>query len=106
MSGALLVSRYTECFPFFKTFFEELGYTDVHTTEKEKDALNMLINEINPRYVFVDSNFYCFATPCNGTVCTVISENIFCCSYLIKPFPRYFGDVVYFSWDKILYKTD
>jgi DNA-binding NarL/FixJ family response regulator len=61
--GTLLVSRYTSLLPFYKTYFEALGYTDVHVTDKEKDGLNMLINEIKPRYVFIDSCFYSFATP-------------------------------------------
>ena len=61
--GALLVSRYTHWFPFFITLFEELGYSDVHVTDKEKDALNMLINEVNPQYLFIDSMFYSCATP-------------------------------------------
>ena len=65
MSGAtLLVSRFTHLFPFYKSCFEAWGFSDVYTTGKEKDGLNMLINEINPRYVFIDSCFYSFATPC------------------------------------------
>jgi len=61
--GALLVSRYTNWFPFFITIFEELGYSDVHVTDKGKDALNMLINEVNHQYLFINSMFYSCATP-------------------------------------------
>lgn len=59
----MLVSRYSNVLPFYKTFFEGLGFHDVHTTDKEKDGLNMLINELKPRRIFIASNFYSIATP-------------------------------------------
>jgi hypothetical protein len=52
-SGVLLVSRYANLLPFYKSFFEGLGFPDVHTTDKDKDGLNMLINELNPRRIFI-----------------------------------------------------
>ena len=62
-SKVLLVSRYTNLLPFYKSFFEGLGFTDVHITDKDKDGLNMLINEIKPRRIFIASNFYSIGTP-------------------------------------------
>jgi len=59
----LLVSRYTKLLPHFKKRLEALGFNDVHVTDKEKDSLNMLINEIKPRYLLISSNFYYAATP-------------------------------------------
>jgi len=61
--GTLLVSRYTPLLTFYRTLFEAWGYSPVSTTDKEKDALNMLINKLKPRYVLIDSCFYSFATP-------------------------------------------
>jgi hypothetical protein len=62
-NAVLLISRYTNLLPFYKSFFEGLGFSDVHTTDKDKDGLNMLINELKPRRIFIASNFYSIATP-------------------------------------------
>jgi DNA-binding NarL/FixJ family response regulator len=61
--GVLLVSRHANLLPFYKTFFEGIGFRDVHTTGKEKDGLNMVINELKPRNIFIESSFYSIATP-------------------------------------------
>ena len=61
--GTLLVSRYTNFLPHFKQRLEALGFTDVHVTDKEKDGLNMLINEVKPHFLIMGSNFYSAATP-------------------------------------------
>jgi DNA-binding NarL/FixJ family response regulator len=57
------VSRYTKLFPHFKKQLEAMGFPDVHVTDREKDGLNMMINEVKPRYVIIGSNFYNAATP-------------------------------------------
>jgi DNA-binding NarL/FixJ family response regulator len=61
--GTLLVSRFTNLFPQFKTQLEALGFPDVHITDTEKDGLNMLINELKPEYFLIGSNFYDCGTP-------------------------------------------
>jgi len=61
--GTLLVSRYTKLLPHFKKRLEALGFPDVHVTDKEKDGLNTVINEVKPHYVILGSNFYSAATP-------------------------------------------
>ena len=61
--GTLLVSRAVNWFPHFKTRLEALGFPDVHVTCKEKDGLNMLINELKPQYVLMSSTFYDCGTP-------------------------------------------
>jgi DNA-binding NarL/FixJ family response regulator len=61
--GTLLVSRAVNWFPHFKKRLEEMGFPDVHVTCKEKDGLNMLINELKPQYVLMSSNFYDCGTP-------------------------------------------
>ena len=61
--GTLIVSRYTKLFPLFKKRLEALGFPDVFATDKEKDSLNTVINEVKPRYVIMGSNFYSAATP-------------------------------------------
>jgi DNA-binding NarL/FixJ family response regulator len=62
-NAVLLVSRYTNLLPFYKSYFEWIGFSDIHTTDKDKDGLNMLINELRPRRIFIASNFYSIATP-------------------------------------------
>ena len=62
-NGTLLVSRYTKLLPHFKQRLEALGFNDVHVTDKEKDGLNIVINEVKPRLVIMGSNFYSAATP-------------------------------------------
>jgi DNA-binding CsgD family transcriptional regulator len=59
----LLISRYTNLLPWYKSVFEEVGYIDVYVTDKDKDGLNMLINDIKPRGIFIASNFYSIGTP-------------------------------------------
>jgi len=61
--GALFVSRHTKLLPWYKSILEEAGYLNVHVTDKEKDGLNMLINELNPRRIFMTSDFYSIGTP-------------------------------------------
>lgn len=63
MAGTLLVNRDVKLFPLYKTRLEALGFPDVHVTGKDKDGLNMLINELKPAYVLFDSNFYYCGTP-------------------------------------------
>jgi DNA-binding NarL/FixJ family response regulator len=59
----LLVSRYTKLLPYYKTKFEAAGFSNIHVTDKEKDALNFVINDVNPRFLVIDSHFYNAATP-------------------------------------------
>jgi len=61
--GTLLVSRAVKWFPHFKMRLEALGFPDVHVTCKEKDGLNMLINDLKPQYILMSSNFYDCGTP-------------------------------------------
>jgi DNA-binding NarL/FixJ family response regulator len=42
---------------------EDLGFRNVAVTDADKRALNRLINELKPRLVLVDCNFYHSATP-------------------------------------------
>jgi len=62
-TGALFVSRNTNLLPWYKTLLEEAGCRNIYVTDKDKDGLNMLIREINPRFVFMTSNFYSIGTP-------------------------------------------
>jgi DNA-binding NarL/FixJ family response regulator len=59
----LIVSRSIKLFPYYKKCLEELGFQDVEATGEEKDSLNMVINELNPRLVLVGSGFYHAGTP-------------------------------------------
>jgi DNA-binding CsgD family transcriptional regulator len=59
----LLVSRNVNLLPWYKTYFEGLGFIDVHVTDKDRDGLNLLIRELKPRRVFMASDFYSIGTP-------------------------------------------
>ena len=61
--GTLLVSRYVKLFPQLKKRLEALGFPNVNVTGSEKDELNMLINELKPKYLIMSSNFYNSGTP-------------------------------------------
>jgi len=59
----LAVCHYANLFPLFKEFFADMGFMSVYCTDKEKDGLNMIINEFKPRHLFIHSNFYGVCTP-------------------------------------------
>ena len=61
--GTLLVSRAVKLHADHKKRLEELGFKDVSVTALDKDALNMLINELKPSLLIVESRFYKSATP-------------------------------------------
>jgi DNA-binding NarL/FixJ family response regulator len=61
--GTLIVSRAVNLFPCFKKGLEELGFNDVEATSEEKDSLNSVINELKPRLVLIESEFYHAGTP-------------------------------------------
>jgi DNA-binding NarL/FixJ family response regulator len=59
----LIVSRAVKLFPHYKKCLEEFGFKNVEITGEEKDSLNMVINELEPRFVLIESAFYQAATP-------------------------------------------
>jgi DNA-binding NarL/FixJ family response regulator len=61
--GTLIVSRAIKLFPYYRRRFLELGFTNVEITGEEKDSLNSVINELNPRLLIVGSGFYHAGTP-------------------------------------------
>jgi DNA-binding NarL/FixJ family response regulator len=61
--GTLIVSRAKPLFPFYQQYLPGLGFKDVEATGEEKDSLNMVINELKPRLMLVESNFYHAGTP-------------------------------------------
>ena len=74
--GTLVVSRAEYLFPYYKEKLEKkFGFKDVTATGAEKDGLNMVINEITPRLLLMDSGFYQAGTP------YMVGE-------LLKRFPR------------------
>ncbi|GHU18075.1 hypothetical protein FACS1894163_09700 [Spirochaetia bacterium] len=62
-TGALIVSGAAELLPLFRLYLRRLGFRDIRITSCEKDALTLLINELKPRRIFVESCFYESATP-------------------------------------------
>ena len=63
IGGTLVVSKSIKLFPYWKKQLEGLGFANVAFTGEEKDSLNMLINEIKPSLIIVESCFYLAATP-------------------------------------------
>jgi DNA-binding NarL/FixJ family response regulator len=61
--GTLVVSRHVNNYAYYKNRFEQLGFRDVFVTGAEKDGLNMIINDLNPRLVVMGCRFYQCATP-------------------------------------------
>jgi DNA-binding NarL/FixJ family response regulator len=59
----LIVSRAVKLFPHYKKCLEEFGFKGVEITGEEKDSLNMVINELKPRFVLIESVFYQAAMP-------------------------------------------
>ena len=63
MGGTLFVSRDVNLHSEHKEQLESLGFRNVVVTAAERDALNMLIAELNPRLVMMNSRFYEIGTP-------------------------------------------
>jgi DNA-binding NarL/FixJ family response regulator len=61
--GTLIVSRAVKLFSHYKERLERLGFNNVEITGEEKDSLNMVINELKPRLVLIESAFYQTGTP-------------------------------------------
>jgi len=61
--GTLFISRAYNLFSHYKKELERAGFEGVEITSLEKDGLNMLLNETKPALVFIDANFYQYATP-------------------------------------------
>ena len=58
MGGTLVVSRNETLYSYYKRRFEELGFENVTVTGLERDALNLLIDEMRPRLVIIGVGFY------------------------------------------------
>ncbi|MDR2898489.1 MAG: LuxR C-terminal-related transcriptional regulator [Spirochaetaceae bacterium] len=64
MSGGILaVSREVNNLSHYKKEMERLGFTNVHLTSLEKDALSFLIQELKPDALVMGSHFYQCSTP-------------------------------------------
>jgi DNA-binding NarL/FixJ family response regulator len=61
--GTLIASRALNLHGNIKRHFETLGFRDVTITAEDKNNLNRLICDLNPRIVFMDSQFYQCCTP-------------------------------------------
>jgi len=57
--GTLFVSRAINLLPHYKEQFEKtFGFKDFAVTDADKDGLNMVINDVKPRLLMMDSEFY------------------------------------------------
>ena len=62
--GTLIVSRAKNLLSSYKKNLETVyGFKNVTCTSAEKDGLNMAINEIKPKLLMMDSDFYLAGTP-------------------------------------------
>jgi len=60
--GILIVSRNVNLHSFYKQKLEARGFTNVSMTAADKDGLIMIINELKPRLIMIDSCFNQCAT--------------------------------------------
>jgi len=63
VGGTLAVSRAVNLHGFYREKLEGSGFTNVTVTATDKDGLNMIIREIKPRLLLLDSIFYKCCTP-------------------------------------------
>jgi DNA-binding NarL/FixJ family response regulator len=61
--GTLVISREVNNHAYFKMKLEQLGYTNVSTTDLDKDALFFLIADMKPDIVIMSAKFYQCSTP-------------------------------------------
>jgi DNA-binding NarL/FixJ family response regulator len=61
--GTLVVSRAVNLYSYYKQELAKMGFKDLTFTDAGYDALNMLINELKPRLLLIDSAFYQGGTP-------------------------------------------
>ncbi len=61
--GTLVVSRETNNHSYFKERLERLGFTNVQTTDLDKDGLSFLIHKTKPDIVIMGARFYQCSTP-------------------------------------------
>ncbi len=61
--GTLVISRETNNHSYFKMKLEGFGFTNVHTTDIDRDGLSFLINDIQPDAVIMCARFYECSTP-------------------------------------------
>jgi DNA-binding NarL/FixJ family response regulator len=73
--GTLHLSREKALYPCFRKRLPELGFTNYEITGEERDSLNSVINDLKPRLILVDSDFYECSTP-------------FMMRQLLKTFPK------------------
>ena len=61
--GTLFISRNINVFSWLKNAFIDCGFFDVTPISLERDALSAKLNELKPKYVFINSEFYSCVTP-------------------------------------------
>jgi len=61
--GTLFVSRAVPLHSDIQHSLEGMGFKDVTVTAKEKDGLNMLIEEVKPKLLLISAKFYEAGTP-------------------------------------------
>ena len=61
--GIIIVSRAVSLYPLYEKILKGLGYKDFILTAAEKDGLDRLIEEANPRLLMMGSKFYEMGTP-------------------------------------------
>jgi DNA-binding CsgD family transcriptional regulator len=59
----LFISRTTDIFSLVKSVFDDYGFKGTIQKVHEKDDLDVLLNELKPKNVFIHSEFYSLVTP-------------------------------------------
>jgi DNA-binding NarL/FixJ family response regulator len=61
--GTLFISRNINVFSWLESVFEDCGFYGVIPISLDRDALAFKLNELKPKYVFINSEFYSCVTP-------------------------------------------
>ena len=61
--GTLFVHRAVKLHPEYKKELESLGFRDVTVTDVERDGLEMLIDDLKPKILLMNSRFHGISTP-------------------------------------------
>ena len=61
--GTLFISSTIATFSWFKSVFDDCGFKGIIPRAPEKNELYSLLNELKPKNVFIDSEFYSCVTP-------------------------------------------
>ncbi len=89
--GTLVVSREITNHANFKERLKRIGFTNVHCTDVEKDALNFLIADMKPDILMMNARFHYCATPYRMGLLHEMFPGLYLSAIAIGEFPEDLG---------------